>query len=80
MGKIENDRQLKISRQALEGMRRALKATEKIPQPDIRKLCADSVRIGMERIEIEIEEYLTQKIEVQDREIPVEAAVPYLAS
>ena len=58
MDKIKNDRQLKISRQALDGMYRTLKATEKISQPDIRKLCADSVRMGMERIEREIEEYL----------------------
>ncbi len=60
MDKIKNDRQLKISRQALDGMYRTLKATEKISQPDIRKLCADSVRIGMERIKREIEEYLKQ--------------------
>ncbi len=65
MGKIENDRQLKISQQALEGMYRALKTAGKIPQPDIRKLCTDSVRIGMERIEREIEAYLAPKVEAQ---------------
>jgi len=74
MGKIENDHQLQVSREAVEGLRRAFEGYKAIPQPDIRKMCMDSLRIWIDRIEREIEEYLAQKAtETSLKKTPIEA-------
>ena len=58
MGKIQNDHQLQISRQAIERLQRALKGYE---AANIGADGLESLRIGIRRIEREIEEYLAQK-------------------
>ena len=50
MGRIENDHQLQVSREAVEGLRRALKHAQRIPQPEIRKDCSDNLYIWINRI------------------------------
>jgi hypothetical protein len=59
--KIENEHQLQVSYEAVERLRRALGHAQRIPQPEIRKDCSDSLRIWINRIDREIEEYLAQK-------------------
>ena len=73
--KIENEHQLQVSREAVQGLRRALGHAQRIPQPEIRKDCSDSLRIWIDRIEREIEEYLAQKAaETSPEETPLKAA------
>ena len=59
--KIQNDFELQVSREAVERLQRVLEGYKTIPQPDIREMCVDSTRFMIEKIELEIEEYLTQK-------------------
>lgn len=60
MGKIQNDHQLQVSRQAVERLQRALKGYEAY-YPDDESGCLESLRIGIRRIEREIGEYLAEK-------------------
>jgi len=75
MGKIENDHQLQISHEAVQGLRRALGHAQRIPQPEIREDCSDSLQIWINRIEQEIEEYLVQKtVSASAEKTPFKAA------
>ena len=73
--KIKDDFELQVSHEAVERLRRALGHAQRIPQPEIRKDCSDSLRIWINRIEREIEEYLAQKAsETSPEETPLKAA------
>ena len=65
MSKIENDHQLEISRDWVERFQRVLERYKTLDEteihPDIREMCVDSTRFLIEKIEREIEAYLTQK-------------------
>lgn len=63
--KIKDDFELQVSREAVAGLRRALKHAQRIPQPEIRKDCSDSLHIWINRIDREIEEYLSQKTAIE---------------
>ncbi|HIE30451.1 TPA: hypothetical protein EYP66_24595 [Candidatus Poribacteria bacterium] len=59
--KIKDDFELQVSYEAVERLRRALGHAQRIPQPEIRKDCSDSLQIWIDRIDREIEEYLARK-------------------
>lgn len=58
MGKIENDHQLQVSRNAIKRLKRALKRYE---AANIGIDGLESLRIGIRQIEREIEAYLAEK-------------------
>ena len=58
MGKIENDHQLQVSRDAITRLKRALKGYE---AANIGIDGLESLRIGIRQIEREIEAYLAEK-------------------
>ena len=60
MGKIENDHQLQVSRNAIKRLQRALKGYEEFFSKDDSG-CLESLRIGIRQIEREIEAYLAEK-------------------
>ena len=73
--KIKDDFELQISREAIERLQRALEGVKRISNPDIRQMCADSTHFMIEKIEREIEEYLTQKAaETSVKQTWIEAA------
>jgi hypothetical protein len=73
--KIKDDFELQVSYEAVEGLRRALGHAQRIPQPEIRKDCSDSLQIWINRIEREIEEYLEQKaVRASAEKTPLKAA------
>jgi hypothetical protein len=57
--KIKDDFELQVSREAVERLRRALAGYKAVPDPDPN--CLDGIQFMMEKIEREIEEYLSQK-------------------
>ena len=59
MGKIENDHQLQVSRNAIKRLKRALKRYE---AANIGIDGLESLRIGIRQIEREIEAYLAEKV------------------
>ena len=59
--KIKDDFELQVSCETVERLQRALEGVQRIPNPDIRQMCAESTRFMIEKIEREIEEYLAQK-------------------
>jgi len=58
MGKIENDHQLQVSRNAIKRLQRALKGYKAV---NIGIDGLESLRIGIRQIEREIEAYLAEK-------------------
>jgi len=73
MGKIENEHQLQVSREAVERLRRALEGYKSVTDPDPN--CLDGIQFMMEKIEREIKEYLAQKVtETSYEKAPTKAA------
>jgi hypothetical protein len=65
MAKIENDHQLEITCDWIQRFQRVLEQYKTLDEleihPDIRQMCMDSTHLLIEKLEREIDEYLTQK-------------------